>query len=154
MARLSPYLLIPLAIEFVRIILNIKYYVVTLFYNTNKIILNSVSTPTVNNSHLIIITHLRVLGKREKEPKKSKSTGGQREVKMTCRYKIVKREIDMVTFPRIASIPNGISCSINEMPLALISDFYLMEKKEKENTQPRNLKMSTELHTMNKKGNN
>lgn len=134
MARLSPYLLIPLAIEFVRIILNIKYYVITLFYNTNKIILNSVSTPTVNNSHLIIITHLRVLGKREKEPKKSKSTGGQREVKMTCRYKIVKRQIDMVTFPRIASIPNGISCSINELPLALISDFYEQKGKQLKET--------------------
>lgn len=47
---------------------------------------------------------------------------------MKSRYKIVKRQIDMVTFPRIASIPNGISCSINEMTLALISDFYLMEK--------------------------
>lgn len=34
----------------------------------------------------------------------------------------------MVTFPKIASIPNGISCSMNEIPLALISSFCLVEK--------------------------
>lgn len=35
----------------------------------------------------------------------------------------------MGTFLKIASIPNGIPCSMNEMPLALISKFSLMEKK-------------------------
>lgn len=44
----------------------------------------------------------------------------------------------MVTFPKIASIPNGIPLSMNEMPLALISEFSLMDKnirkyKESEN---------------------
>lgn len=34
----------------------------------------------------------------------------------------------MGTFLKIASIPNGIPCTMNEMPLALISKLSLMEK--------------------------